>query len=74
MLDMPHAPLIVQSLANPIQMMKRYILGCGNTPWRFIIGGETPLIGDVYLTLTTMVLAIIIFLATSLLLFRRAEI
>jgi ABC-type transport system involved in multi-copper enzyme maturation permease subunit len=71
---MPDAPPILQSLANPIRMMTRYILGSRNTPWRFIIGGETPLIGDVYLTLTVMALAIIFFLATSLLLFRRAEI
>jgi ABC-type transport system involved in multi-copper enzyme maturation permease subunit len=71
---MPDAPPILQSLANPIRMMTRYILGSRDTPWRFIIGGETPLIGDVYLTLTVMALAIIFFLATSLLLFRRAEI
>jgi ABC-type transport system involved in multi-copper enzyme maturation permease subunit len=71
---MPDAPPILQSLANPIRMMTRYILGSRDTPWGFIIGGETPLIGDVYLTLTVMALAIIFFLATSLLLFRRAEI
>jgi ABC-type transport system involved in multi-copper enzyme maturation permease subunit len=71
---MPDASPIVQSLANPVRMMTRYILGNRNTPWRFILGGETPLIGDVYLTLAIMVLAIIIFLATSMLLFRRTEI
>lgn len=70
----PDAPSIIQALANPIRMMTRYILGDKDTPWRFMIGGETPLIGDIYLAITIMILAIIIFLATSVVLFRRAEI
>lgn len=72
---MPNVPAIVSWISNPVGLMQQYLLGGRDTPWRFIIGGsEAPLIGDVYLTFAIMALAIILFLVSSILLFRRMEV